>query len=105
LSTPTPDATSPGADADTTAFRLVSIRAAQAPDGNVGRDWLEYCIVQGTNVIKGYRRGDEQAVRVDVEKIVAVLNERRRSLKGSTGVKRGRPPAGAARKEPEDRDE
>ena len=78
------------------AFRLLSIRASSAPRDNAGRDWLEYRIGQGDNVIKGYRRGDMQTVRADVEKIVIALNERRRSFKAATAPKRGGRPAAAA---------
>ena len=91
-------------DIEATAFRLLSIRASSAPQGSVGRDWLEYCIGQGSNVIKGYRRGDLQAVRADVEQIVIALNERRRTLK-STSAGRGRRPAAAAKAESQGRDE
>jgi hypothetical protein len=93
-------------DADITAFRLLSIRASSAPIGSAGHNWLEYCIGQGPNVIKGYRRGDLHAVRADVEKIVIALNERRRSFKSAAAPKRGRP-SGAAVKaaEQQERDE
>lgn len=91
---------------DELAFRLLSIRASSAPRDSAGRDWLEYRIGQGDNVIKGYRRGDLQTVRADVEKIVIALNERRRSFKGATAPKRGGPRAATApRAEPQDADE
>ena len=92
-------------DMDATAFRLLSIRASSAPRDSAGRDWLEYCIGQGKNLIKGYRRGDLQTVRADVEKIVVALNERRRAFKATTGAKRGRPPAAAPKPEPPESDE
>jgi len=92
-------------DLDLTAFRLLSIRTSRAPRDSAGRDWLEYCIGQGNNVIKGYRRGDLKTVRADVEKIVIALNERRRSFKASTIPKRGRPPAAASKAEPPESDE
>jgi hypothetical protein len=101
LSAVTPDI---GGVADDLAFRLLSIRPARAPTGNVGRDWLEYCIGQGQNVIKGYRRGDLQTVGVDVAKIVTALNERRRSFKTPTGPKRGRPAAAASKPAPREDD-
>lgn len=69
----------------------------------MGRDWLEYCIGQGNNVIKGYRRGDLQSVRADVEQIVIALNERRRSLKIT--ATRGRRPAAAAKAASQEGDE
>lgn len=86
------------------SFRLLSIRASSAPRDSAGRDWLEYRIGQGENVIKGYRRGDPQTVRADVEKIVIALNERRRSFKGASAPKRGPSPA-AAPAEPQQPDE
>jgi hypothetical protein len=95
-----PKASAP-ADADALAFRLLSIRASRAPRDSGGRDWLEYCIGQGNNVIKGYRRGELKAVRADVEKIIIALNERRRSFKAATAPKRG-PRATAPRPEPQD---
>jgi len=91
---------------DDLAFRLLSIRASGAPRDSVGRDWLEYRIGQGVNVIKGYRRGDLQTVRTDVEKIVIALNERRRPFKAASAPKRGgRPAAAAPRVEPQPPDE
>jgi hypothetical protein len=89
---------------DAMAFRLLSVRASSAPRDSIGRDWLEYRIGQGDHVIKGYRRGDLQTVRADVEKIVVALNERRRSFKGATAPKRGPRPA-APRPEPQEADE
>ena len=71
------------------AFRLLSVRASGAPHDSVGRDWLEYRIGQGANVIKGYRRGDLETVRADVEKIVVALNERRRPFRAPSVPKRG----------------
>jgi len=91
-------------DADVTAFRLLSVRASSAPAGNVGHNWLEYCIGQGPNVIKGYRRGDMHAVRADVERIVIALNARR-SSRSPAPANRGRPPAAAAKAEQQPRDE
>ena len=77
------------------AFRLVSIRAAGAPSGCVGRDWFEYRIAQGENVITGYRRGNLSAATAEVENIVNGLNERRQGAKG-----RGRPAAGRPAAQP-----
>jgi hypothetical protein len=99
-----PKAAAAGVNSEDLAFRLLSIRASSAPREGAGRDWLEYRIVQGENIIKGYRRGDMQTVRADVEKIVIALNERRRSFKGATAPKRG-PSAAAAPAEPRQQDE
>ena len=68
---------------DALAFRLVSIGRREPPPGDDGKDWVEYKISQGPNIIKGYRRGTLSAVTEDVRKVVEGLNERR-------GVRRGR---------------
>jgi hypothetical protein len=67
---------------DEESFHLVAIRAVRAPEGCAGRDWLAYEIAQGTNLIKGYRRGDLPSVTAEVNKIVLGLNDRRISKKG-----------------------
>jgi hypothetical protein len=100
----TPKAVPSAGNPEDLAFRLLSIRASSAPSDSVGRNWLEYRIGQGENVIKGYRRGDLQTVRAEVEKIVIALNERRRSFKGASAPKRG-PRAAAPRAEPQETDE
>ena len=61
------------------------------PSGSSGRDWLTYRIAQGTNEITGYRRGDIKSARVEIEKIVVGLNERRMKRKDKTGPKPQRP--------------
>jgi hypothetical protein len=100
-----PKAASAADNAEDLAFRLLSIRASSAPRDSAGRDWLEYQIGQGENVIKGYRRGDLRTVRADVEKIVVALNERRRSFKAPSAPKRGRPGAAAPQPEPQQSEE
>ncbi len=100
----TPKPVAPTDTSEALAFRLLSIRASSAPRDSAGRDWHEYRIGQGENVIKGYRRGDLQTVRTDVEKIVVALNERRRSFKGASAAKRGGH-AAAPRAEPQPPDE
>ena len=101
-----PKAAASSDNSDGLAFRLLSIRASGAPRDGAGRDWLEYRIGQGANVIKGFRRGDLQTVRADVEKIVIALNDRRRSFKAPSAPKRGGHPAAAApRVEPQQSDE
>jgi hypothetical protein len=92
----TPKVAVPADNADDLAFRLLSVRASSGPRDNAGRDWLEYRIGQGANVIKGYRRGDLETVRADVEKIVIALNERRRAFKAPSAPKRGGGAAAAA---------
>ena len=92
----TPNVAVPVNTTDDLAFRLLSVRASSAPRDSGGRDWLEYRIGQGANVIKGYRRGDLDTVRADVEKIVIALNERRRSFRAPSAPKRGGGPSAAA---------
>jgi hypothetical protein len=77
--------------ATSSGFRLVSIRRSSAPSGSTGSDWFTYHIAQGTNDINGYRRGDLDAVTVEVEKIVAALNERRVGKRGRVDLKPSRP--------------
>jgi hypothetical protein len=69
------------------SFRLVSVHTTTPPTGSAGRDWLVYRIAQGTNEITGYRRGDIKSARVDLEKIVVGLNERRLKRKDKSGPK------------------
>lgn len=63
---------------DAERYRLVSIEAASAPDGCVGRDWFVYRILQGVNAITGYRQGSRAQVSAEVDTILAGLNGRRR---------------------------
>ena len=58
-------------------YRLAFIRPARAPSDNTGTDWLMYSITRGSDAITGYRRGDIKSATAEVEKIVALLNERR----------------------------
>ena len=58
-------------------YRLAFIRPVRAPSDNTGNDWLMYSITRGSNAITGYRRGDIESGTAEVEKIVALLNERR----------------------------
>ena len=80
-------ASPPAADAAASAgptdddYRLAFIRPARAPSGNTGTDWLMYSITRGSDVITGYRRGDLASATAEVEKTVALLNERRLTKK------------------------
>ena len=74
----------------TDGYRLAYIRATSAPGEDSGRDWLQYCIAQGSNLITGYRRGELRAVRAEVEKIVVGLNERRIINRGRVHLKPSR---------------
>jgi hypothetical protein len=64
------------------AYRLLSVVRSNPPSGGEGRDWVEYRIVQGMNIITGYRRGSISSVTVDVKKVVEGLNERRHVRRG-----------------------
>jgi hypothetical protein len=66
------------------SYRLISIDAVRAPEGCMGSDWHVYRIAQGGNGITGYRSGDLERVKADVETIVTALNERRQWTKGKS---------------------
>jgi hypothetical protein len=85
---------------DAGAFRFVAIEPVRAPEGCVGRDWFEYRIAQGSNLIKGYRRGDLGTATAEVEKIVVGLNERRIATKGRPEPKPKTPSGAAPSSEP-----
>jgi hypothetical protein len=70
-------AASPVDGGEDACYRLVSIDAADAPEGCVGEDWFVYRIAQGRNGITGYRCGTHERVSADVQTIVASLNGRR----------------------------
>lgn len=58
-------------------FELVSIDESKPPSGSEGDNWFCYRIVQGKNMIVGYRRGSLRAIKRDVKEIIVGLNERR----------------------------
>jgi hypothetical protein len=64
------------------AYRLLAIEPTKAPDGGGSRDWFAYRIMQGENLIRGFRRGSLASVTTDVEQIVVSLNERRMVRRG-----------------------
>jgi hypothetical protein len=59
------------------AYAIVSIEPSAAPADTEGANWHCYVIAQGRNEIRGYRQGQQKSVKVEVEEIVARLNERR----------------------------
>ena len=59
------------------AYQIVSVRPAEAPADAQGSDWQCYVIAQGSNIIRGYRKGNLAAVTRAVEEIVNQLNDRR----------------------------
>jgi hypothetical protein len=83
---------------DDKCYRLISIDAAEAPDGCSGGDWFVYRIAQGGNDITGYRCGSLERVSADVQAIVASLNGRRNWTKTKPVTDRERRAATAARK-------
>jgi hypothetical protein len=87
----------PPEGADGLAFRLISIERGDPPSGGDGRDWVEYRIAQGVNVIVGHRRGSLPAVTEDVRKVVEGLNERRGVRRGRVDLKTRSPPRAAVR--------
>ena len=58
-------------------YEIVSVEPTDPPGDMVGTGWHRYIIVQGSNTIRGYQRGNIKAVTRAVEEIVARLNERR----------------------------
>jgi len=63
-------------------YEIVSVEPTDPPGGMVGTGWHCYIIEQGENTIRGYQRGNINAVRRSVEEIVARLNERRYGRSG-----------------------
>ena len=63
-------------------YEIVSVEPTDPPGDMVGTGWHCYIIEQGKNRIRGYQRGDIEAVRRAVEEIVARLNERRYGKSG-----------------------
>ena len=70
------------------------------PEGCTGRNWHLYRIAQGENEITGYRCGEIGRVKVDVELIVAALNDRRQWSKGSERARNPRRAAAATKPPP-----
>lgn len=58
-------------------YRIISVEPVDAPAQMSGSGWHCYVIGQGSNRIRGYRRGNLMSVTESVEEIVARLNERR----------------------------
>jgi len=49
----------------------------EPPSGSDAAEWHSYVIVQGPNVIRGFREGNLKTVTSAAEAIVIQLNERR----------------------------
>lgn len=69
-------------------FELHSVEQSDPPDGGQGEDWVRYEIIQGPNVITGYRQGTVQSIKEVAEQIVVGLNERRSPKRGRVQLTR-----------------
>ena len=67
-------------------YEIESIRRVKAPPDTEGSDWHRYIIVQGNNTINGYRKGNLNAVTMEVEELVAQLNQRRLGKRGRVNL-------------------
>ena len=63
-------------------YEIVSVQPTEPPSDMDGTNWHSYVIVQGTNTIRGYRRGSLSSVRKAVKELVLLLNERRAGKRG-----------------------
>ncbi len=67
-------------------YGIVSIKRTDAPAGTEGKNWYNYVISQGPNIIQGYRQGSLKAVTEAVEEVVGQLNERRMGKRGRVNL-------------------
>ena len=58
-------------------FQISSVQPMEPPSGSDAAEWHSYVIVQGPNVIRGFREGNLKTVTSAAEAIVIQLNERR----------------------------
>ena len=63
-------------------YEIVSVEPTDPPSDAEGAGWHRYVIGLGKTRIRGYQRGDLEAVTLSVEQIVARLNERRLGKRG-----------------------
>ena len=63
-------------------YEIVSVEPTDPPGNAEGAGWHRYVIGLGKSRIRGYQRGDLEAVTESVEQIVARLNERRFGKRG-----------------------
>jgi hypothetical protein len=66
-------------------YTLISIEPAAAPSG-AGGAWHRYEIMQGQNVIVGYRAGSIKSVTLALESIIERLNDRRAYRRPRTDI-------------------
>ena len=69
-------------EANQQPYRVQSIVPAKPPIGAEGNNWFHYVIVQGDNLINGYRQGSLESVTHEIEENVELLNERRLGKRG-----------------------
>lgn len=69
-------------EANQQPYKIESIAPANPPVGAEGSDWFHYVIVQGSNLINGYRQGSIESVTLEIEENVELLNERRLGKRG-----------------------
>ncbi len=70
-------------------YLLASITQSTSPTDTDEADWFRYVINQGHNQIVGYRRGNPQRVREDVDLLVDQLNSRRTVKSGRKHISLG----------------
>jgi len=63
-------------------FSIGQIESVEPPSEGEGKYWCKYTIVQGPNVITGYRQGGVKAVRKAVNEMVSDMNQRRMGKRG-----------------------
>ena len=69
-------------EANQQPYRVLSIVPTNPPIGAEGSGWFHYVIVQGDNLINGYRQGSLESVTYAIEENVELLNERRVGKRG-----------------------
>lgn len=74
------------AQATAPSYKIVSVQRAKPKPDFEGSSWYGYVIsYEGEDSIRGYRRGDLEAVTTALEEIVAHLNERHAGRFRKTG--------------------
>ena len=63
-------------------YQIKSIDPCAPPNGATGENWFHYVIVQGNNIINGYKQGSLNFVIQSVEENVQLLNERQQGKRG-----------------------
>ena len=67
-------------------YEIVSVQPTEPPSDMEGSNWHSYVIVQGSNTIRGYRKGSLTSVRKAVKDLVFRLNERRAGKRGRVHI-------------------